>query len=181
MDAKTLCKSHYHRNARYGSPLGGRLGGKTLADRLWAKVDKSGDCWIWTGAKISTGYGSIGAGAPSKRTLLAHRVAYELANGPIPAGMVIDHKCHVPACVNPEHLRVVTQQKNVENRSGSTGITGVRGVFPIASNGKLQVRIGHNRKLHNIGCYSTLAEAEAAAIAARNMLHTHNDADRISA
>jgi hypothetical protein len=153
----------------------------SLPERLWAKVDKSGDCWIWTGAKSSRGYGTIGAGAPSKAVLLVHRVSYALTNGPIAEGLVIDHRCHVQLCVNPAHLRAVTQQKNIENRSGSAGTSGVRGVFPIANSNKFQVRIGHDRKLHNIGCYATLAEAEAAAIAARNLLHTHNDADRVPA
>lgn len=153
----------------------------TLEERFWAKVDKSGDCWEWTASKGSHGYGQIGRGAPSKAVLLAHRVSYEIANGPIPHGMVIDHICHNRGCVNPDHLRVVTQKQNLENRSGTRNSTGVRGVFPVTNNSKFQVIVRHNHERHYLGVYASLKEAEAVAVATRNQLFTHNDADRTSA
>jgi len=55
----------------------------SLAERLEKQTDKSGTCWLWTGA-VSNEYGRITAEAPSKQKLMAHRVAYELAKGPIP-------------------------------------------------------------------------------------------------
>lgn len=68
------------------------------------RVDAAG-CWIWTGHIAPTGYGRYGL-------LYAHRLSVELARGPIPDGMHVDHLCRVRACVNPDHLEVVTQQEN---------------------------------------------------------------------
>lgn len=89
----------------------------TLRGRIATKyrVDESG-CWIWTGMiNPTTGYGRISDGGKVKT---AHRVMYELSVGPIPEGLVMDHLCHVRACVNPEHLRVVTKRQNcLENNT----------------------------------------------------------------
>lgn len=78
--------------------------------RFWSKVDRSGECWLWRGSRFSTGYGHFTAGGVLLR---AHRVAFELANGPIPEGLVLDHICNVRHCVNPAHLRAVTNRENV--------------------------------------------------------------------
>jgi hypothetical protein len=80
-------------------------------DRFWAKVDKTDDCWEWTGARKPTGYGNFWDGA---RYVLAHRFAYALLMGPIPEGLTIDHLCRVRYCVNPDHMDVVTLQENNE-------------------------------------------------------------------
>ena len=85
---------------------------RPLADRLWEKVDKSGDCWVWTGTRSKgrrQGYGLISAG---NRTRHAHRIAYVLANGQIPAGMVIHHRCRNKLCVNPGHLELLSRADN---------------------------------------------------------------------
>lgn len=67
-------------------------------------------CLIWMGAtRHRTGYGIIHRDG---REYQAHRVAYELAKGPIPKGLVIDHKCRVRSCINPDHLRAVTPRVN---------------------------------------------------------------------
>lgn len=83
---------------------------KPLLDRLEAKLDKSGDCWLWTGAKRQSGYGVIGM--PRHGVASMHRVAYELYVGPIPDGLAIDHLCGNRACANPAHLEPVTQGEN---------------------------------------------------------------------
>ena len=78
--------------------------------RLWAKVDASGDCWEWTGARTS-GYGHLRMSEGVYRR--AHRVVYERMVGPIPEGLTIDHRCRNKACVNPDHLEPVTNQENL--------------------------------------------------------------------
>jgi hypothetical protein len=77
--------------------------------RFWDKVAKTDGCWLWM-ACIDRGYGQFGIDGNVRR---AHRVAYELLVGPIPEGLVLDHLCRNPACVNPAHLEPVTLGENV--------------------------------------------------------------------
>lgn len=78
-------------------------------DKFWNKVNKTPTCWLWTGATIK-GYGAFG-----RPTALAHRVAYEMAYGPIPTGKHIRHICDVKNCVNPEHLLLGTHTENMND------------------------------------------------------------------
>lgn len=81
-----------------------------LADRFWAKVDRSGGpdaCHPWTGALSAAGYGIINAG-PGEGTRTAHDVAFEIAHGPVPDGHELHHKCRNRPCVNERHLVAVT-------------------------------------------------------------------------
>lgn len=91
----------------------------TLPTRFWAKVDKTSTCWLWTGSRTA-GYGRFGDRAAAERngysTSLAYRIAWEDVNGPVPAGLELDHTCNTPACVNPEHLEPVTHQENMRRR-----------------------------------------------------------------
>jgi hypothetical protein len=80
-----------------------RLDGLTLAEKMERRVAKSGadDCWPWTAGTVGMGYGRIRDGS---RLLLAHRAAWEVANGPIPEGMFVLHRCDNPPCCNLNHL-----------------------------------------------------------------------------
>lgn len=100
-------------------------------DRFWSLVDKSEGCWLWLGSTANNGYGAFGL--RRDQMVAAHRYAYSLLRGPIPLGMVIDHLCRNPSCVNPEHLEVVTNKENI-----------LRGIGPSAENAKKQVcKHGH--------------------------------------
>lgn len=81
----------------------------TREDRFWAKVRKTDTCWLWTASTMGGGYGQFRVPG---RSAYAHRFSYELAYGDIPLGLVIDHTCSVPCCVNPAHLQAVTQGEN---------------------------------------------------------------------
>lgn len=172
---RTYCNAHYLRLQRTGSPTGSQR--KTVEQRFWSKVDKGGDCWNWTAYVMPLGYGQFGRATGVK--VLAHRLSYELANGPIPSGMEVDHRCFNRICVRPEHLRLTTHKQNNEHRQGAqkNSATGVRGVYPASAN-RWQVKVGHNNNSLYLGIYKSIAEAESAAIAARNELFTHNDVDR---
>jgi hypothetical protein len=85
----------------------------SISKRFWDKtvpIPECG-CFIWTGAILKSGYGVF----DSDRTRLAHRVSWELTNGPIPDGMQILHSCDTPSCVNPHHLSLGTQKKNISD------------------------------------------------------------------
>jgi len=112
----------------------------------------------------------------------AHRYAYERANGPIPDGLVIDHKCHNILCCEASHLRLATTKQNMEHRAGpnrNNKSSGVRGVVKHGSGWK--ARVMHNGKTIHCGTYRTIPAAEAAVIAMRIELFTHNLIDRQAA
>jgi hypothetical protein len=85
------------------------------SERFWRYVEKSDGCWLWTGTRTRDGYGTFHVS--HSRSVAAHRFAYQLLVGPIPAGLQLDHVrargCTSHACVNPAHLEPVTQRVNI--------------------------------------------------------------------
>jgi hypothetical protein len=90
----------------------------TPAERFFGKVRKTETCWLWQGARYGSGYGEFKVA--SYTLVAAHRWSYAFHVGPIPAGLVIDHLCRVPLCVNPGHLEAVTQRENTRRQHRPT-------------------------------------------------------------
>ena len=91
---------------------------KQIDRPFWDKVDIKGpdDCWLWIRGLDSAGYGQCYFYGRYKSTG-AHRVAWELTNGPIPFDKSILHKCDNRKCCNPNHLYVGTQADNMRDRA----------------------------------------------------------------
>lgn len=174
MQARGWCRVHYRRWIRHGDPT------FTKWDPDWRFKNQTapqGDCIVWTGYLSDKGYAIIRNGGKPQ---LAHRFSYERHTGPIPSGMQVDHTCHNRACVKPQHLRLASNKQNSENIVGATARSksGIRGVTPERKTGRWRATVGHLGKQINVGTFKEVAEAEAAVIAKRNELFTHNDADR---
>jgi hypothetical protein len=128
-DKGSFCPTHYmrmrtHGDARPNVPI--RASGKTpMNERVWRKVNKYGPipshrpdlgpCWIWEPApRGAGGYARVQPNDGSGRTVRVHVWTYEQENGPVPAGLELDHLCCVRHCVRPSHLEAVTHKENVQ-------------------------------------------------------------------
>ena len=96
---------------------------KASAERFWAKVDKSGDCWLWTEGRFRWRAADYGAFTVKGKRVAAHRVAYTLTYGAIKH--TIDHLCRNTLCVRPDHLEDVDIRTNI-----------LRGTCPPADNAR---------------------------------------------
>jgi hypothetical protein len=166
--AKGYCNAHYRRalkGADMDAPF--LLTGQDEA-RFWNRVERTEGCWLWRGTVMKIGYGAIRFGG---RNRTAHRVSYELNVGPIPEGKQIDHACRNRLCVNPDHLRPLTDGENKQNLSAnrSSNTSGVRGVSWYEPRGKWMAKATVRGKQHYLGYFTSLEEADKAVSAFRRI------------
>lgn len=159
------CAIHYGRWYRNGDPNIQKQvhvrDKRNTVDWFWAQVEKTSKCWVWNGSRQSTGHGYFYTGA---QKIMAYRFAYELIVAPIPDGASMDHLCHNPTCVNPEHLRTATHQQNMWNRKGAhrNSKSGVRGVYWDSRSKRWRGQVIHKGLKIHVGYFATLTEAATA-------------------
>jgi len=86
------------------------MGRMTFEQRFWSKVNKTDDCWLWTGYCNTFGHGVIGM---NNKLPFVHRLSWIFAGNTIPDGHVVRHKCRSKNCLNPAHLEIGTQAENM--------------------------------------------------------------------
>lgn len=96
---------------------------KPLAQRIEERIERvtESGCWLWLGKINVDGYAKILLDGPQPKTVAVHRITYEAAKGPIPAGLQVDHLCRVRCCVNPAHLEAVSHHENQLRGFGWSG------------------------------------------------------------
>jgi len=131
---KGMCRNHYQHMHAHGvlelPPW------PSVAERFTAKsVKMPNGCIEWTGAtnRGANGQGGYGKMRVGSKIVLAHRLAWELSNGPIPDGLEVCHKCDVRLCCNPEHLFLGTHRENMHD---------------LKAKGRPQPTNGNERKTH---------------------------------
>lgn len=97
-------------------------------ERFHANVDRSGDCWVWTGELNNQGYGRFCVSRDGRRVrLLAHRVAFGFASEQSDLPPVVRHSCDNPPCCRPDHLLAGDQVRNMRDAldRGRVDLTGL--------------------------------------------------------
>lgn len=115
-----LCASHYEQK-RKGKSFTHLIRSLTAEERFWRYVNKTNTCWLWTKYKDIKGYGKFRVNKDI--LVVAHRYSFELVNGiKLPNHIHLDHLCRNKSCVNPEHLEMVTMDKNLDRMLAYNGM-----------------------------------------------------------
>jgi hypothetical protein len=118
------------------------------------------ECWEWTGKKGDWGHGRF-YGGPDRGEIGAHRFSWELANGPIPAGLNVLHRCDNPPCMNPAHLFLGTFKDNTQDMlaKGRDG----HGVMPGEANPAAKLTARQVRQIRRLAAARSATHPEIAA------------------
>ncbi len=118
-----MCNKHWQRNRKYGSPFAikshsGSMIGLPPEERFrrQMKFASADECWIWAAGLDADGYGRFTGTIHGQQHHRAPRFAWALANGPIPAAMLVCHRCDNPRCVNPAHLFLGSESDNMRDK-----------------------------------------------------------------
>lgn len=121
---------------------------QAFAEQFWTRVEKTEGCWVWKASTGSSGYGQF---TLNGRRVNAHRVAWILANGPIPNGDFVCHHCDNRRCVNPKHLFLGDARANIRDMwskgRGRRAVTHCRRGHPLSgTNIYVGVKNGKTRR-----------------------------------
>ena len=143
-----------------------------MTEKEWRMIQRSfkptadGSCWEWTAWKDAGGYGRFMVRVDGKRVARgAHRLVYLHLVGPVPTGLVLDHTCHNPSCVNPSHLRPCTNAQNLANSIKKKPNATSRWKGVTRSRNKWVAKIARNKKKYFLGSFTTEEEAGNAYLA----------------
>ena len=140
---------------------------EAVAASLAARTERQGECLIWTGS-TSRGYPNFYA---EGKTRYMHRHLYEERHGPIPAGLMVDHVCHNPRCVEVSHLRLATLSENNRNLNGAYKSRKHDLPRGVTRNGRAyRARVHFNKVCHSL-TFPTVEEAAAWARDKRKELY----------
>lgn len=165
--ARGWCTKHYNRWLQHGDPYYVEVTvSRSPEESFLNHTEWQGECLVWT-RYLYEGYGVIWVNGKS---IPVHRYAWERENGRIQDGLEIDHICWNRACVNVDHLRLVTRSQNCSYRSGAQpgSKSGIRNVHKHGNNWRVSFK--KNQKRHSFGTYKTIEEAAAVAERARQEL-----------
>jgi hypothetical protein len=163
----------------------------SLACRFWIKVDRSGGpdaCWEWTSKSVKRSKCGLAYGdfrVSRNKVIGAHRMAWELTNGPIPDGLCVCHKCDNPLCCNPSHHFLGTRADNVADMlaKGRKGVISPEGREKLRAERlgkKRDPRIGRLISLANRGRKPSPETAAKRAASLRGHKHSEESKRRMS-